>query len=470
MSFSGLDSERVQRGRYSFLFAARKAHQLVRPRVGAPPSGHDGMVSQLFGRNLFSPELLGLWCIEALGSGLVAYLLLSADLADGAAGNLLRQHAASQVAQAAVLALTLGLVSFVVGMYSRDLYGETRRLLVGTALGGGIALPAIWLAGRAAGIDFDAMAGEGVLPLEALAGWALFVLTVRLAFSHAIRANLFVRRVLVVGAGPDDTAATRLGLVELRAFEMPPHARMSLAQQLLVRALISRFWKEPYRNKLIPWGTALHDRYLLPHFLELDWRDVLRDLRNFGYAFQDEWFAPHFEFRFPLIGSVTAGDLTLELRHALEPWNVLGEEASGGGTARNVDSSVERLQVKVTGGSDRYTVLCNGRPVPTPIGGVRYRAWQPPSCLHPGIPVHSPLVFDIVDAWSSRSIAGCTYHVAHPGGRANEEFPVNSLEAESRRLARFSTLGHTPGPMTVPPREVNEEFPFTLDLRRKPRA
>ena len=210
MSFSGLDSERVQRGRYSFLFAARKAHQLVRPRVGAPPSGHDGMVSQLFGRNLFSPELLGLWCIEALGSGLVAYLLLSADLADGAAGNLLRQHAASQVAQAAVLALTLGLVSFVVGMYSRDLYGETRRLLVGTALGGGIALPAIWLAGRAAGIDFDAMAGEGVLPLEALAGWALFVLTVRLAFSHAIRANLFVRRVLVVGAGPDDTAATRL--------------------------------------------------------------------------------------------------------------------------------------------------------------------------------------------------------------------------------------------------------------------
>jgi uncharacterized protein (DUF2126 family) len=266
---------------------------------------------------------------------------------------------------------------------------------------------------------------------------------------------------------PADAAASRLGLVELRAFEMPPHARMSLAQQLLVRTLISRFWKEPYKHKLIPWGTALHDRFMLPHFVELDWLDVLQELRNSGYAFKPEWFAPHFEFRFPLIGTVTAAGITVELRHALEPWNVLGEEASGGGTARNVDSSVERVQVKISGvPGDRFVVLCNRRRVPQPVGGVRYRAWQPPSCLHPNIPVHSPLVFDIVDTWSSRSIGGCTYHVSHPGGRANEEFPVNAYEAESRRLARFSILGHSPGPIDVPPENSNGDFPFTLDLRR----
>jgi uncharacterized protein (DUF2126 family) len=206
---------------------------------------------------------------------------------------------------------------------------------------------------------------------------------------------------------------------------------------------------------------------MLPHFIKLDWQAVLQELRDAGYAFRDEWFAPHFEFRFPLIGSVTAGGITVELRHALEPWNVLGEEAAGTGTARNVDSSVERIQVKITGAlSDRFAVLCNGRRVPQPVGGVRYRAWQPPSCLHPNIPVHSPLVFDIVDKWSSRAIGGCMYHVSHPGGRANEEFPVNGYEAESRRLARFRKLGHTPGSIDVPAEEQNPDFPFTLDLRR----
>jgi len=279
---------------------------------------------------------------------------------------------------------------------------------------------------------------------------------------------------------PPEGSGSRLGLVELRAFEMPPHARMSLTQQLLVRALIAAFWKAPSRRKLIHWGTTLHDRFMLPHFVRSDWEDVVTDLREAGFPFQNEWFDAHFEFRFPRIGSVTRSGIQLELRHALEPWNVLGEEASGNGTVRNVDSSLERLQVKVSGMVDlRYAVLCNGRRVPLhPTGekgefvaGVRYRAWQPPSCLHPNIPVHTPLVFDIVDTWSERAIGGCTYHVTHPGGRANEHFPVNSYEAESRRLSRFSDLGHTPGMLdaiSVPAPEHNPEFPLTLDLRRTP--
>ena len=272
-----------------------------------------------------------------------------------------------------------------------------------------------------------------------------------------------------------DSSGSRLGLVELRAFEMPPHAQMSLTQQLLVRALTACFWETPYRRELVWWGTALHDRFMLPHFAQVDWENVMADLREAGFEFQAEWFAPHFEFRFPQIGSVTRQGVRLELRHALEPWHVLGEEVSGSATVRNVDSSVERLQVKVSGMADqRFVVTCNGRRVPLhPTGesgefvaGVRYRAWQPPSCLHPNIPVHTPLVFDIVDTWSGRAIGGCTYHVTHPGGRANEQFPVNAQEAESRRLARFQDTGHTAGMTVVPPNEHNPEFPFTLDLRR----
>jgi len=284
---------------------------------------------------------------------------------------------------------------------------------------------------------------------------------------------------------PPDSAPSRLGLVEFRAFEMPPHARMSLTQQLLVRALIAHFWQTPWGGKigvsnaggrgLVPWGTALHDRFMLPYFIERDFEDVLQELIDAGYPFKKDWFAPHFEFRFPAIGSVTTRGMNLELRSALEPWNVLGEEALGGGTARNVDSSVERLQVRMTGMTqDRFVVACNGRRVPLQptgipgefVAGVRYRAWQPPSCLHPNIPVHSPLVFDILDAWSGRAIGGCTYHVSHPGGRANEQFPVNAYEAESRRLARFTATGHTPGLIVIPPEERNPAFPFTLDLRR----
>ncbi len=266
----------------------------------------------------------------------------------------------------------------------------------------------------------------------------------------------------------------RLGLVEMRAFEMPPHARMSLAQHLLLRGLVSTFWKHPYTNDLVRWGTDIHDRWMLPHFCQADFKDVIHDLRDAGYPFEYDWFAPHFEFRFPRIGDFAQRDVQVELRTALEPWHVLGEEGAVGGTVRYVDSSLERLQVKAQGLiGDRFAVTVNGRRVPLrptgtngeAVAGVRYRAWQPPNCLQPTIGVHAPLVFDLYDTWNGRSLGGCQYHVAHPGGRSYDTFPINAFEAESRRLARFFTQGARQGKFTAPPEAVNPDLPFTLDLR-----
>jgi uncharacterized protein (DUF2126 family) len=274
-----------------------------------------------------------------------------------------------------------------------------------------------------------------------------------------------------------DSSTGRLGLVEMRAFEMPPHARMSLVQQVLLRSLVARFWREPYAPpRLVRWGTELHDRFLLPHFVRADFEDVIQEQARAGFDLSLEWFAPHFEFRFPKLGDVSLPCGSLELRQALEPWHVMGEEGTGGGAVRYVDSSVERLQVKAGGlAPHRYVVTCNGRPIPLrPTGraeefvaGVRYRAWQPWSALHPNIGVHSPLTFDIVDTWMKRSKGGCRYHVVHPGGRSHDTFPVNAFEAESRRLARFFRLDHTPGSIDLEPASPDDEFPFTLDMRHR---
>ncbi|MGK2913765.1 MAG: DUF2126 domain-containing protein [Porticoccaceae bacterium] len=293
------------------------------------------------------------------------------------------------------------------------------------------------------------------------------------------------------------TASGRQGIVEFRGFEMPPHARMALVQALLLRCLVARFWAQPYRKPLVRWGTELHDRFMLPHYVWSDLKEVVDDLRAHGFPFELEWLAPFEEFRFPHYGNVVIGDIRLELRWAVEPWHVLGEEVGSFGTARYVDSSVERLQVRVDGLTDsRYVLACNGRRVPLRgtgrhgeyVAGVRYRAWDPPSALHPTIGVHAPLTFDLIDTWNGLAIGGCTYHVSHPGGRSYEAFPVNSLEAESRRVNRYWGFGHSPGPLSPqphydaireffahatpprplapPPEEPPNEYPHTLDLRR----
>jgi uncharacterized protein (DUF2126 family) len=272
-----------------------------------------------------------------------------------------------------------------------------------------------------------------------------------------------------------DSASGRRGLIEFRALEMPPGTRMAAAQMLLMRAAVAAFWESPYERQLIRWGTRVHDDFMLPHYVERDFAHALDELQARGHALDPAWFAPHLAFRFPHIGAIPVHDAEVELRAALEPWHVLGEETGAAGTVRYVDSSVERVQTRVTGWiEERFALACNGRAVPLSatdregefVGGVRFKAWNPPSALHPTIGVHVPLTFDVFDRWSGRSLGGMTDHVTHPGGRHYEHRPVNANEAEARRRARFFPFGHTPGEMPEPVEYRSREHPRTLDLRR----
>ncbi|MEM8784611.1 MAG: transglutaminase family protein [Pseudomonadota bacterium] len=273
-----------------------------------------------------------------------------------------------------------------------------------------------------------------------------------------------------------DSATGRLGIVEFRAFEMPPHARMNLAQQLVLRALVAWFWREPYRAPLRRFGTALHDRFMLPTVLWTDFCEVLALVsEGIGHPLDPAWFEAQRDFRFPFIGEMSDAGITVSLRNALEPWHVLGEEQGAGGTARFVDSSLERIEVKVTGAFDPavHAIACNQRPLPLQkterrdewIAGVRFRTWWPSHCLHPLIAPHAPLTFDLVQRAEERAIVGCRYQSVHPGGFNFETRPINALEAEGRRLARFESGGHSPGRIVLQPEQPNPEYPYTLDLR-----
>jgi uncharacterized protein (DUF2126 family)/transglutaminase-like putative cysteine protease len=294
-----------------------------------------------------------------------------------------------------------------------------------------------------------------------------------------------------------DSSTGRLGILELRAFDMPPGKEMCIAQLLLLRCILAMLWKRAYKRKLIRWGTELHDKFMLPYYVHNDLESVMEDLRESGYPFQLSWLEPFFEFRFPLVGKLMAGDMELEIRVGLEPWHVLGEESASGNTARFVDSSVERVQLRITNfNPERFAITCNGAAIPISpttvkgvyVAGVRYKAWNPPSALHPTIGADVPLTFDVIDKWSQRTIGGCVYHVAHPGGRNYDTFPVNAFEAEGRRISRFWKEGHTPGALAPSPvfstivryLEKNQipvnfdppavkiaaEYPHTLDLRQ----
>ncbi len=299
-----------------------------------------------------------------------------------------------------------------------------------------------------------------------------------------------------------DSSTGRLGILELRGFDMPPHKEMCLVQLLLIRSLVAVFWQHPYKNKLIHWGTDLHNKFMLHHFIKEDMKEVVDHLNRNGIPFKQAWLEVFLEFRFPIYGSVNVNGVNMTLRAGIEPWIVLGEEMSSSGTARFVDSSVEKLEILVEDfNPERYMVLCNSIKIPLVktnyagkyVAAIRYKAWAPPSALHPTIDINSPLVFDLYDTWNERSVGGCTYHVVHPGGRSYDTFPVNSLEAESRRTTRFWEFNHSPKQETTvihptTPTEqmtsyvttnnvikenievqqipISPEFPHTLDLRR----
>ncbi len=279
---------------------------------------------------------------------------------------------------------------------------------------------------------------------------------------------------------PPEGLGLRLGLLELRAFEMAPHVRMGLIEMLLIRALVSMFWRQPFQGSLVRWGTALHDQFMLPYFVRRDFFDVLDQLRGYGHRFENEWFTSHLEFRFPTIGSINAEGVELELRQALEPWNVLAEETASGRTVRSVDSSLERMQVRVSGVTteSRYVVTCNGRRVPLQpavargeaVAAVRFRARKLSAALHPTIPVHAPLVFDLIDLWKERSVGRCVYHTKPTDGRVYTARPADAAEAEGRRRERFQTSTPPPGPIAAPEEEANSIYPMTLDLRVPARA
>jgi len=273
------------------------------------------------------------------------------------------------------------------------------------------------------------------------------------------------------------TSHGRQGLIELRAFEMPPHPRMAAAQMLLMRSLIAALAAQQYRAPLVRWGQALHDRFLLPHWLWQDFESVLAHVSSRGVSLDPAGYRPFLELRCPLAGTMRCGEVAIEVRNGLEPWHVLGEELTAFGTSRYVDSSLERIEIKATGlVPERHAVLVNGRALPLrstgnageAVAGVRFRAWAPPHSLQPHIGIHHPLRIDLLDTWARRSLGACSYHVWHPEGRDFTAPPLTRFEAAARRAQRFTFDGPSPYPLDPLPLGAHPDAPYSTDLRRFP--
>ncbi|MDX2088117.1 MAG: transglutaminase family protein [Kofleriaceae bacterium] len=267
----------------------------------------------------------------------------------------------------------------------------------------------------------------------------------------------------------------RQGLVELRAFEMPPHPRMLAAQAILVRSLLAAFAVAPYQHALVRWGGELHDRFLLPYWLWRDLEDVLAHLAGHGVNLPADAFRPFVDLRCPLVGTLDVGGGVVEIRNAIEPWHVLGEEVTQTGTSRYVDSSMERLELRTLGlDPERYVVAVNGVVAPlrtaagrdVRVGGVRFRAWCPPHALQPHLGIHHPVRIDVVDTWAKRGVVRGAYHVWHPEGRAFDAAPLTRVEAAARRAQRFVVEGAAPWPLHARTIAPHPDQPYTLDLRR----
>ncbi|MGI9212205.1 MAG: transglutaminase family protein, partial [Methylococcaceae bacterium] len=220
-----------------------------------------------------------------------------------------------------------------------------------------------------------------------------------------------------------DRIGQRLGRIMLRSFETAENGPLATAQLLLVRALVATLAMRPVTKPLINWGTALHDRYMLPGVLWEDLKAVLAEIRQCGIPLQDEWYKPLLELRFPLLGRTQIGPITLEMRSAHEPWPILAEEVTASGVARFVDSANDRVQIEVFGITPgRHILACNGRRVPLQptatqghcIAGIRYKAWNPVATLHPTVPPVYELAFDLIDTWTDKVLGGFTYSPPRP--------------------------------------------------------
>lgn len=197
----------------------------------------------------------------------------------------------------------------------------------------------------------------------------------------------------------------RLGLVEFRAIEMSPDAPTFLSIHALWRALAASLATRPFREPVRDWQGALHDRFLLPSFLERDLQEVLTYLEQDGFSFETSWFRTHLHFRFPFLAEESLGDGHWTLRRAVEPWPLLGEQPTpSGGLVRCVDSSTERLEIRLLGLPEETEVRINGHLLPLEthpgggrFGGVRFRTAWLPTCLHPQVAPHTPLEISFLE-------------------------------------------------------------------------